>query len=221
MTTERTAVAYLRTSTAGQRNGLEAQEHAVRDWAAREGVAVVAWCRDVGVSGGAPLDRRPALVEALALLPGHALLVVHKRDRLCRDVAVAVVVEREVERAGAAVVSTLGEGTGDSAEARLMRRLFDAVAEYERAMIRARIRRGLDAKRRRGEALGPRAPYGSRVVDGELEDDVDELRAVSFARARRAEGGSLRAIAAELEAAGFRPRGRQWHPETVRRLVAG
>jgi DNA invertase Pin-like site-specific DNA recombinase len=154
----RTAVAYLRTSTAEQRNGLEAQEHAIREWAAREGVEVVLWCRDVGVSGGAPLDRRPGLAEALAALPELDLLVVHKRDRLCRDVAVGVVVEREAERVGAGVVSTLGEGTGDSPEARLMRRLFDAVARQSRtpdaaggSLTRvARIRRLGVASRCRG-----------------------------------------------------------------------
>ena len=65
-TDPRRAVAYLRVSTDEQHLGPEAQRAAVEAWAARAGVVVVAWHIDAGVSGAAPVDRRPALLGALA-----------------------------------------------------------------------------------------------------------------------------------------------------------
>ena len=46
------AVAYLRVSTDEQKLGPEAQRAAIQSWANREGVSVVAWHTDAGVSGG-------------------------------------------------------------------------------------------------------------------------------------------------------------------------
>src|SRR3954469_11593790 len=89
------AVAYLRASTDEQRLGPEAQRAAIEAWAAREGVSVVAWHVDAGISGGSDLADRPALVAALGALRAAraGVLVVAKRDRLARDVAVAAAIE--------------------------------------------------------------------------------------------------------------------------------
>jgi hypothetical protein len=62
------AVAYLRVSTDDQALGPEAQRAAIEAWAAARGVAVVAWFCDQGVSGAAAIDKRPALLDALAAL---------------------------------------------------------------------------------------------------------------------------------------------------------
>ena len=101
------AVAYLRCSTDRQDLSPDAQRAAITTWAVREGVEVVAWHEDRGVSGGAELELRPGLTAAVAdLAPKRAgLLVVAKRDRLARDVLTAALVERLCERAGARVVS--------------------------------------------------------------------------------------------------------------------
>lgn len=82
------AVAYLRVSTTDQHLGPEAQRKSIETWAAANGVQVVAWHADPGVSGGSDLDDRPGLVAALAelRLVGAGVLVVAKRDRLARDV---------------------------------------------------------------------------------------------------------------------------------------
>ena len=56
------AIAYLRCSTDEQvdsRAGLDAQLHAIRSWADKHGIELVATFSDEGVSGAAPLDKRP------------------------------------------------------------------------------------------------------------------------------------------------------------------
>ncbi len=202
------AVAYLRVSTDEQHLGPEAQRAAVEAWAARAGVVVVAWHTDAGVSGAAPVDRRPALLGALADLRAHGagVVVVARRDRLARDVMGAAMIERLAADAGARIISAAGEGTdGDDPASALMRRMVDAFAEYERALIAARTRAAMRAKAARGEAVGhPR--LGFRVVNGRPEADPAEAAVVARAVALRASGLSLRALADALSAEGYRTR---------------
>jgi site-specific DNA recombinase len=217
-----TAVAYIRVSTNEQHHGPEAQREDIRRWAAREGVDVVAWHEDLGVSGGAMLDKRPGLLAAFDSIreTGAAQLVVAKRDRLARDVPVLVMVERVVEKSGAVIVSAAGEGTGDSPADLLMRRMVDAFAEYERQLIKARTRAALAVKKRKGERVG-QVPFGYRLgADGvHLEEHPAEQRVVAIVEALRADGMSIRAIAAHLNADDVPARGKRWHPTTVARLL--
>lgn len=202
------AVAYLRVSTDEQHLGPEAQRAAVLSWAERTGTTIVAWHTDTGVSGAAEIGKRPALLAALADLPAHgaAVLVVAKRDRLARDVMAAAMVERMAADAGARVLSAAGEGTeGDDPSAVLMRRMVDAFAEYERAVIAARTRAALSVKRTRGECVGE-APYGWQADAGRLVPDPLEQAVIARVRALRASGLSIRAIAAALASEGVSTR---------------
>lgn len=218
----RTAIGYLRVSTDDQALGPEAQRAAIERWAAGAGVTVVAWTEDLGVSGGASLDRRPGLLAAIDAAKVHraGLLVVAKRDRLARDPIVAAMTEAAAARVGARVVSAAGEGEGDDPAAILMRRMVDAFAEYERHLIKARTKAALGVKRARGERVGS-VPIGFRAAEGKhLEADPTEAAAVARVRELRASGASVRAIAATLNAEGLRARGACWHPTTVARLLA-
>jgi DNA invertase Pin-like site-specific DNA recombinase len=92
--------------------------------------------------------------------------LVAKRDRLGRYVIAVAMIERLVTKSGARVVSAAGEGTdSDDPAALLMRRLIDSFAEYERALIAARTRAALAAKRRRGERVSGIIPFGYQLAD--------------------------------------------------------
>lgn len=219
----RVAVGYIRVSTSEQALGPEAQREALGRWCATQGVRLAAIHEDRGVSGGAPIDRRPGLLAAVDALGAHGagLLLVAKRDRLARDTLLAAMVERLAEREGARVRSADGVGEGDSPEAQLMRRMVDAFAEYERSVIRARTRAALAVKRGRGLRVGS-VPYGHRLAaDGKaLERHEGEQRVLSEVRASRAQGLTLRATGERLEACGLLPRsGKRWHPQTVARIA--
>ena len=219
------AVGYLRVSTDDQALGPDAQRAAIEAWAKRTGVQVVAWHADLGVSGGAPVDKRPALLAALDALAsnGAGVLVVAKRDRLARDVMAAAMVERLADRIGARIVSAAGEGTdGTDPASQLMRTMIDAFAQYERALIRARTKAALAVKSARGERVGC-IPYGSRLAaDGRsLEPCQAEQAVIATVRAARERGLTLRAIVAELEAAGLVSRaGRPFQKRQVERMLA-
>src|SRR5262245_5248818 len=111
-----------------------APKHSVlRSWAARERVTVVAWHEDKGVSGGSELDQRADLIAALGEIraDGAGVLVVARRDRLARDVAVAVTIEKAVARCGARVVSAHSIANGETAADDFFRTILDAAAAYE------------------------------------------------------------------------------------------
>lgn len=175
------AVAYVRVSTDDQHLGPEAQRAAMEAWATREGVSIVEWCVDQGISGASELDARPGLAAAVAALRtrGAGLLIVARRDRLARDTVVAGLIERAVAQARARIVAADGAGNGSSAADQFMRTVLDGAAAYERALIRARTSAALRAKRARGERAGT-TPWGFRSAsDGRLVVDEGE-RAITL-----------------------------------------
>lgn len=202
------AVAYVRASRDDARLGPEAQRAALDAWAQREGVRLVAVHGDLGVSGGAPLDARPGLVAALGELRavGAGVLVVARRDRLARDVGVAMAIERAVAASGARVVSADGVGNGSEAADQLLRTILDAAAAYERALIRARTRAALAQRKARGLRAGE-VPFGYRDGGGgRLEPEPQEQATLQALRAMRARGLTHRAIVAEAARLGLTSR---------------
>lgn len=201
--------------------GPEAQRAALLRWAEVRGLQLVAVHEDRGLSGAAPLDRRPGLLAALDSLEQHgaAYLVAAKRDRFARDVILAAQLERLVERQHGRLVSADGAGEGDSPEAELMRRILDAFGAFEREIIRGRTRAALATKRAKGLKFGSTAPYGWRLNGERLEPDPEEQRMLVRLHELAANGRSLRQVAAALTTEGFTPRGRRWHPNSVRRIL--
>jgi len=215
------AVAYIRVSTDEQSLGPDAQRAAILAWAVAQGVTVTSWHADLGVSGGLSPERRPALLAALDALTatGSGLLVASKRDRLGRDLVGTALLERLAERAGARVVTADGIGAGDTPEAGLMRGLVDAFAQYERLVIKARTKAALNVKRNRGERTG-QLPFGYGLdPDGvRLVALPAEQAVINRVHSLRADGVTMRAIVARLNADGAPCRGSRWHLSLVARL---
>jgi DNA invertase Pin-like site-specific DNA recombinase len=217
------AVAYVRVSTRDQKNGAKAQRDAIRRYAKREGLEVVAWAEDLGVSGGsAPADRDgfAAALDALQV-EGAGVLLVAKRDRLARDTMHAAVATGLVERKKARIVSADGVSAEDTPEGALMRAMVDAFAAYERAIIRARTKAALAARRDRGQRFTRHAPYGSRWdADAHAVEDAREQRTLARMRALRDEGHSYRAIGETLLSEGHKPRrAASWSITVLRRIL--
>lgn len=217
------AFGYLRVSTAEQAEsglGLAAQRAAVDAAAARLHLELVQVLADEGVSGALPPRERPELARALAELVRGDVLLVARRDRLGRDLLQVLALERDLEERGVRIVSAAGEGTeNDEPGSKLMRRMLDAFAEYERDMARDRTRKSLRAARARGSRAGT-VPFGYRTgEDGRLLEDEDEQRALRLMAERRAAGDGYVRVCRALEAAGFRPRGKRWHANGVRSIL--
>ncbi|MFC1705871.1 recombinase family protein [Planctomycetota bacterium] len=217
------AIAYLRVSTDQQTEsgaGIEAQRAACILAAERLDVPVVSYHVDAGLSGSIPLDRRPGLLAAIDNIAKDDVLLVAKRDRLGRDVVLVALIERLVERKGARIVSAAGEGTEtDGPSGQLMKTICDAFAQYERALVRARTKAALAAKKARRERTGG-VPYGYADQEGKLIPIPEEQRVLRVMRELRSDGRSFRAIANELNERGVRPkRGKKWWPASVRSVL--
>jgi DNA invertase Pin-like site-specific DNA recombinase len=229
------AVPYYRESTDEQAEsgaGKAAQHDACEAWSRRLDIPLGEPCVDDGVSGAAPLDKRPGLLDALAALDKGDILLVAKRDRLGRDPIVVAMIEAAVKRQGCRIVSAAGEGTeDDDPTSVLMRRIIDAFAEYERLIIKARTRAALAAKKRRGQRTGS-VPFGSDLVDDgqrskaghpiALVANVGEQETVERIKLYQADGKSLRAIAEELTLNHVSTKSGldHWDHSTVRKILA-
>lgn len=215
---------YLRVSTdkqADSQAGMNAQLDSCVSWCERNDIPFIhlAAHDDPGVRSKIHPFDRPGFGELMKVLKPGDCIVVAKRDRIARDTVMLCVLERELEKEGIKFISAEGVGNGDSPEDILVRRIVDAIAEYERALIRKRTKLGLQSKKRRGEVYC-RDLYGYKNVDGQFVPDEKEQAVIHAMKANQKEGWSYRKIAEWLNGSGIKPpRGDKWHPNTIREIL--
>ena len=220
-------IGYLRVSTVGQAeagHGLDVQEAAIRSWATQHRHRLVRIVSDAGVSGAT--DERNGLTEALAAIRFNGVegLVVHNLDRLARSLTVQEAALAQIWHTGGRVFTVdQGEVRVDDPDDPVrtsVRQVLGAVAQMEAGMITRRLRAGRHHKADQGGYAYGAPPFGYRAEDGELVADPDEMAVVDRITALRAEGRSLREIAAVLDVEGVATkRSGRWHPQTVARIL--
>ena len=167
--TGRVAAIYARVSSERQRDEgtIQSQLAGLRELAAERGLLV---CDDLifedeGFSGATLV--RPALerLRDRAAEGAFEVLLCHAPDRLARRYAYQVLLLEELARAGVEVIFARGGERSGSPEDELLRQFQGMIAEYERAQIRERTRRGKLHRARGGhQAVMSGAPYGYRFV---------------------------------------------------------
>jgi DNA invertase Pin-like site-specific DNA recombinase len=217
-------VAYYRVSTERQGRsglGLEAQRHAVEQYARQHGARVLESFTEIE-SG--KRDDRPELARALVLTKvTGATLVIAKLDRLSRDAAFLLTLQKTGTRFVAADLPNADETTVG---------VLAIVAQRERDATSKRTKEALAAAKARGTKLGNpngaaalrRADKGNSAAIAAVKAQADQ-QAQRYAEivdhVRREGATSLGAIAAALNAREvLTPRGKQWHKTTVRNLLA-
>ena len=151
--TETRAALYARVSTSNGQNP-EMQLAELRSYCERRGWVVFAEYVDAGVSGAK--ERRPQLDRLLADCRKRRVdaVVVYRYDRFARSLRQLVNALEEFRALGIDFVS-LHEGVDTSTpNGRLVFGIFATIAEFERELIRDRVRSGLAAARNRGAKLG-------------------------------------------------------------------
>lgn len=220
-------IGYVRVSTEKQADSglsVEAQRARLEAWCALHGAELVRVETDAGASAKT-LDR-PALGRALAALhAGEAdALLVAKLDRLTRSVRDLDTLLAEHFADGSGDLVSVAESIDTrSAAGRLVLNVLASVAQWEREAIGERTAAALAVKADRGERVGA-VPYGyALAADGvRLEPVTAEQVVIAEARALRAAGRSLRAVASELAARGHVARsGRPFAAMQVSRMVEG
>jgi site-specific DNA recombinase len=209
----RVAAIYARVSSDRQRREqtIRSQTAALRELAAARGLVVPEdlLFEDEGVSGA--VLRRPGLerLRDLAVEGRFEVLLCHAPDRLARRYAYQVLLLEEFQRAGVEVVFAKEPERGGSPEDELLRQFQGMIAEYERAQIAERCRRGKLHRARAGAvSVLARAPYGYRYVkrsehtDALYEIEETEAPVVREIFRRYLEGESIGRLARALSEQG-------------------
>ena len=225
------AALYSRVSTDLQEKDqtIQSQIEALRDYAQDNGFEVVAEFEDEGYSG-ATLER-PGLDRLRDALRSREFDVVlfHSPDRLARKAVYQGLVLEELDKAGVRV-EFLNHPVDDSPEGKMLLGMQALFAEYERAKIAERQRRGKLYWAKQGALLGGYVPYGYRYRPRDRERnlraslEVDEVQAAIVRDMYRwllEERLSCRGIAKRLTELGVPTQKSklQWKPSTVNRML--
>ena len=148
------AALYARVSTRDKGQDPEMQLTELREFAAKRGWELVGEFVDVGVSGSK--DSRPQLDAMMRLAKARKLdvIAVWKLDRFGRSLRHLVDAIAELEALGVAFVSLHDNLDLTTPAGRMMFHVIGAMAEFERALIRERVRAGLAHARSKGQKLG-------------------------------------------------------------------
>jgi DNA invertase Pin-like site-specific DNA recombinase len=145
---------YLRVSTAHQT--ADNQLHELERVAAARGWNIVATYRDDGISGAKGRDGRPALDALLkaATRREFDLIAVWSIDRLGRSLQHLVTTVNDLHASGVQLYFHQQALDTTQPSGKLMFGVFSSFAEFERDLIRERIKLGVERARREGKKLG-------------------------------------------------------------------
>jgi len=227
------AAIYARVSTDRQREEgtVESQISGLRELADERSLLVADEFvfSDEGFSG--TTLQRPALerLRDRATEGAFEIVLCHSADRLARRYAYQVLLLEELGRVGVEVVFAREPERTGSPEQELLRQFQGMIAEYERAQIAERMRRGRLHRARQGsQAVLAGAPYGYRYVRKSEHADayyeVDEAAAQVVREVFRRyteEGESMNQIARALTERGIPTRtGRAvWDQGVIGRML--
>jgi len=210
------AFGYLRVSSNGQieGDGFPRQRAAIEAYAAANGLQVVEWFEESGVSGTKELADRPELQAMLLKLLSNGVhtVLIEKLDRLARDLMIQEAIINDLHKRGFELISVMEPDLCTTDPSRkLIRQIMGAIAEYDRTMIVLKTR----AARQRIKAVKGRCegskPYGHYAAE------VDNLNRLNTLRAS---GANFEEIARVMNAEGRKTRANGlWYPATIRRIV--
>lgn len=214
------AIGYLRTSSAtnvGQdKDSDKRQKLAIEAYAAGAGVDIVEWYYDAAVKGADAIDSRPGFQAMLDRIAGNGvrLIIVETAGRFARDLMVQEVGFKMLQALGVTLIAADSPDAfvDDGPTATMVRQILGAVAQFEKAMLVAKLRGARErVKAATGKCGGRRSHQEARP------DIVAAARAIRKAMPR----ASLRQIAAELEAAGHvNVNGRAFNHKSVAAMLA-
>jgi len=142
---------YARVSTTDQQT-IALQVRALREYAARRGWAIALQVKEVG-SGASQRQLRKKLLDAARRREIDVVLV-WRLDRWGRSVADLLATLQELDHLGVGFVSLTEALDLTTPSGRAMAALLAVFAEFEREILRERVRAGLAHARRNGKRLG-------------------------------------------------------------------
>ncbi len=201
------AFVYGRFSSDEQREeSITAQVRACQAYAARMGYQVVKIYADEAVSGKGSRTKKRVQYQRMmkdAEAGRCDVILIHKYDRVARNVQEHVNIASRLSTAGVELVA-VDQDFGSSKEAKLMKVLMWAMSEFYIDNLADEVRKGQRETAIQAKHNGGLPPFGYDVVEQRYV--VNELEASYVRRifAARLQGLKLSDIVAEMRAAGMR-----------------
>jgi site-specific DNA recombinase len=219
---------YARVSTEQQekQKTIKSQLQDLREFARKNNLTVFEEYIDEGYSG--ELLSRPALDKLRDDAQNKLFdsVLVHSPDRLSRKYIYHGLVQEELKKYGINIIFLNRPDNKDTPEDNLLYNIQGAVAEYEKAKILERTRRGKIHKAKSGLLVGSIPPYGYKYVKDAkgigyykvINEEAEVVRLIFdlFINKRL----SIRTIAKELTERDLQPRkGKRWGTSTIHKIL--
>lgn len=222
---------YARVSTEKQekQETVSSQLEALRQYAADKGFQIFNEYIDEGYSG--ELIDRPALdrLRDDAKNKLFNAVLIHSPDRLSRKFHYLIIVQEELKKYGINIVFLNRPENNDTPEDNLLNGVQGLIAEYEKAKILERTRRGKIHKAKQNIILGSFAPYGYKYVTKNngsnncgyykiVQNEAETVKLIFDLLINKQL--SNRGIAKELTMLGIKPqRGTVWRASSVGKIL--
>jgi site-specific DNA recombinase len=213
---------YARVSTEKQEKEktIESQVEELRKFCKKNGFLIVKEYVDDGWSG--ETLARPALDQLRddASKNLFEVVCIHSPDRLARKYIYQGLVMEELKKNGIEVLF-LNKQISNTPEDQLLLGVEGLIAEYEKAKILERTRRGKLHKARSGKIIGSIPPFGyTYVKDKDYVINEGEAEVVRLIFNLYIQLGSARAVARKLTEIGVKPRkGIVWRTSTLHKIL--
>jgi DNA invertase Pin-like site-specific DNA recombinase len=160
----------------------ELQLMPLRDYCQKRGFTITEAYIDNGISG--TKDHRPQLDKLMDAARKRQidLIVVWKLDRFGRSLKQLVTALDELSCLGIGFISYQDNLDLTTPQGRLIFHIIGAMAEFERELIRERVKAGIDNARRKGKRLGrkPIAPIDvEKAIQLHTEDPLLSVRTIA------------------------------------------
>lgn len=222
---------YARVSTEKQerQETIQSQLEALRDHATEKKYLIVKEYVDEGYSG--ELLDRPALdnLRDDARNKSFEAILVYCPDRLSRKFIYLGLVEEELKKEEIKLIFLNRPDSKETPEENLLTGIQGLIAEYEKAKILERTRRGRLHKVKNGILVGSIPPYGYRYVKADRDKNIPGHYEIVESEAQTVrlifdmfvnQKLSIRDIARQLTRKGIPPReGYKWHTSSLHRII--
>lgn len=218
----RTAVAYARYSSAGQRDvSIEQQLADIRAFAQREGYTIVHEYADHARSGFKDVSARTAFQSMIAAAEGggYDTIIAWKVDRFGRNREDSAIYKGKLRRFGVRVLYAM-EPIPEGSAGVLLEGMLEATAEWYSRQLSENVTRGMTDNAHRclyngtrilGYTRGPDGRYALQPEEAAVVRNIFDLYRAGFSAAR---------ICRQLNDQGIRTsRGKKFAPEGLMRII--
>ena len=232
---------YARVSTTRQAENdlsIPDQLRQMRLWAERLGHVVVKEYVEPGAS--AMDDKRPVfqtmVADATVKPAPYQAIIVHSLSRFFRDLVLAAMYERKLQKAGVSVISITQTMQNDPS-GEMQRRMIMLFDEYQSKETAKHVLRGMQENARQGYFNGAKAPFGYETIEvgqtgaqGRIKkklaihepeaEVVQEIYALYVYGKNDSPRMGMKEIANTLNRRGISMRGKPWRVQKIQQVLS-